>query len=176
MEQRPPGGEPAPEFRLSQDSAREIAGRTPPPRRRRTFLSTDHLSTEAAAAYVDGRLPHAGQTRADAHLAQCAQCRREVDDQREARRALRGSGPIRMPNDLRDRLSSLEGEKAPGTRHPGETASGEKAPREKAPGEESPGSGRTGAAGPTAGPTVNGGRAEATPWTRLLRRFRGTGH
>ena len=187
MEQRPPGGEPAPEFRLSQDSAREIAGRTPPPRRRRTFLSTDHLSTEAAAAYVDGRLPHAGQTRADAHLAQCAQCRREVDDQREARRALRGSGPIRMPNDLRDRLSSLEGEKAPGTRHPGETASGEKVPGEtasgekvpgetvpgeKAPGEEPPGSGRTGAAGPTAG----GGHAEATPWTRLLRRFRGTGH
>ncbi|GLB62536.1 hypothetical protein NCCP2495_04140 [Dietzia sp. NCCP-2495] len=173
MEQRPPGGEPTPEFRLSQESAREIAGQTGPPRRRRTFLSTDHLSTEAAAAYVDGRLPHAGQTRADAHLAQCEQCRREVDDQREARRALRGSGPIRMPSDLRDRLSSLGGlgetvdDTAPGSGAPG---AGESEPR--TPGERTPGNGPTGAAGPD----VGGGRAEATPWSRLLRRFRGTDH
>lgn len=188
MEQRPPGGEPTPEFRLSQESAREIAGQTGPPRRRRTFLSTDHLSTEAAAAYVDGRLPHAGQTRADVHLAQCEQCRREVDDQREARRALRGSGPIRMPSDLRDRLRSLDGlgetvdgsapgERLPGDKSPGERLLGDKTPGErlpgdKTPGERSPGNGPTGAAGPD----VGGGRAEATPWSRLLRRFRGTDH
>lgn len=178
MEQRPPGGEPTPEFRLSQESAREIAGQTGPPRRRSTFLSTDHLSTEAAAAYVDGRLPHAGQTRADVHLAQCEQCRREVDDQREARRALRGSGPIRMPSDLRDRLRSLDGlgetvdGSAPGERLPGDKSPGERLLGDKTPGERSPGNGPTGAAGPD----VGGGRAEATPWSRLLRRFRGTDH
>lgn len=153
MEQRHPGREPAPEFRLSQDAAREITDRTGPPRQRRTFLSTDHLSTEAAAAYVDGRLPQAGQTRADAHLALCDQCRREVDDQREARRALRGSGPIQMPSDLRDRLRSLEGLGALGS----DPTTG--------PGESEPSRGRN----------ADGG-AVTSPWTRLLRRFRGPGH
>ena len=42
----------APEFRLSQTSAREVVGRTGPPRVREQFLSTDHLSIEAAAAYA----------------------------------------------------------------------------------------------------------------------------
>lgn len=96
-----------PEYRLSQDSARTVVDRTPPPRTARRFLSTDHLSTEAAAAYADGRLPAAGQVRADAHLECCPQCRREVSDQRDARRALRGSGPIQMPGDLRERLRLL---------------------------------------------------------------------
>lgn len=96
-----------PEYRLSCDSARVVADGTPPPRTEQRFLSTDHLSTEAAAAYVDGRLPAAGQVRADAHLARCVQCRREVSDQRDARHALRGSGPIHMPGDLRERLSLL---------------------------------------------------------------------
>ncbi|MDX2355767.1 anti-sigma factor family protein [Dietzia sp. PP-33] len=95
------------EYRLSRDSVREVAGRTPPPRSEPHFLSTDHLSTEAAAAYVDGCLPPSGQVRADAHLAQCPQCRREVADQQDARRALRGSGPIHMPGDLRERLRLL---------------------------------------------------------------------
>ncbi|AWH92377.1 anti-sigma factor family protein [Dietzia lutea] len=98
----------APEFRLSQTSAREVVGRTGPPRAREHFLSTDHLSIEAAAAYVDGRLPEAGQSRADAHLARCADCRREVEGQREARHALRGSGPIHMPRELLERLRNLD--------------------------------------------------------------------
>jgi len=102
------GPVPGPEFTLSHDSAREVVDRTGPPRPRESFLSTDHLSTEAAAAYVDGRLPNAGQARADAHLARCGHCRREVEDQREARRALRSSGPIRMPRELVERLRSLE--------------------------------------------------------------------
>ena len=103
------GPRPGPEFTLSYDSAREVVGSTGPPRSRESFLSTDHLSIEAAAAYVDGQLPAAGQARADAHLARCELCRQEVDDQREARRVLRGSGPIQMPRELLERLRSLEG-------------------------------------------------------------------
>lgn len=148
MERRQHGGEPAPEFRLSPDAARSVTDQTGPPRPRRTFLSTDHLSTEAAAAYVDGRLPQGGRLRADAHLELCDQCRREVDDQREARRALRGSGPIRMPSDLRDRLRDLEG-LAPGAE----------------PDKHQP---------RRAQDTDDVGRG--SPWSRLLRRLRGPGH
>lgn len=153
MEQRQPGGEPAPEFRLSQETARRVADRTGAPRERRTFLSTDHLSTEAAAAYVDGRLPQAGQIRADAHLELCGQCRREIDDQREARRALRGSGPIRMPSDLRDRLRDLES----------------LGPREN-----------IARAGPETNDHRGAETADEhgadSPWSRLLRRLRRPGH
>lgn len=153
MERRQPGGDCAPEFQLSRETARQVADRTGPPRPRRTFLSTDHLSTEAAAAYVDGRLPQAGQVRADAHLELCDQCRREVDDQREARRALRGSGPIRMPSDLRDRLRGLEAPDAPGN----------------SPGDGPPG-GRAQAQG-------NTHRSDSgSPWSRLMRRLRRPGH
>jgi hypothetical protein len=102
-----PRPESASEYRLSSESAREVADRAGPPPGSRRFLSTDHLSTEAVAAYVDRRLPAAGQTRAEAHLARCPRCRREVAEQHDARRALRGSGPIHMPADLRDRLRSL---------------------------------------------------------------------
>ncbi|WP_346995775.1 hypothetical protein [Dietzia sp. SLG310A2-38A2] len=56
---------------------------------------------------MDGCLPPAGQVRADAHLTLCPQCRREVAEQQDARRALRGSGPIHMPGDLRERLRLL---------------------------------------------------------------------
>lgn len=151
MERRQSGGEPAPEFRLSRETARQVTDSTGPPRPRRVFLSTDHLSTEAAAAYVDGRLPQAGQVRADAHLELCDPCRREIDVQREARRALRGSGPIRMPDDLRDRLRGLEelgrrevgGQSGQDPRHGVETA---------------------------------GDHGQDNLWSRLLRRFRGHGH
>lgn len=153
MERRQPGGDSAPEFRLSQETARQVADRTGPPRPRRTFLSTDHLSTEAAAAYVDGRLPQAGQIRADAHLELCDQCRREVDDQREARRALRGSGPIHMPSDLRDRLRGLESPDVLGN---------------------SSGAGPTDGRAPEPGNARGGGPGSS--WSRLLRRLRRPGH
>lgn len=107
MDPRRPGPDPTPEFRLSAESAREVTGSVGPARPGGRFLSTDHLSTEAAAAYVDHRLPHAGQVRADAHLARCPECRREVETQRQVRHTLRDSGPIHMPRGLRDRLSSI---------------------------------------------------------------------
>lgn len=124
MDRHGSGTGSTPEYRLSRDSAREVAHRTGPPRDRPDFLSTDHLSTEAAAAYVDGRLPHAGQVRADAHLARCPQCRREVSDQREARHALRDSGPIHMPRELLERLRSLEDDPRPEPMRPPATAHG----------------------------------------------------
>ncbi|MDZ4233939.1 MAG: zf-HC2 domain-containing protein, partial [Dietzia sp.] len=88
MDRHQAGRGSTPEYRLSRDSVREVAESTPLPRGGRHFLSTDHLSTEAAAAYVDGCLPASGKVRADAHLAQCPQCRREVTEQQDARRAL----------------------------------------------------------------------------------------
>lgn len=153
MERRQPGGEPAPEFMLSQETARRVADRTGPPRPRRAFLSTDHLSTEAAAAYVDGRLPQAGQIHADAHLELCDQCRREIDDQREARRALRGSGPIHMPAELRDRLRDLEGLGSPHNEPQGGSDDSLRG-----------------------GTHLGGGSNPDNPWTRLMRRLRGSGH
>lgn len=107
MDRHRPEPDPASEYRLSPEVASEVTERTGRPAARNHFLSTDHLSTEAAAAYVDGYLPAAGQARADAHLARCPECRREVADQRDARHALRGSGPIHMPRDLRERLRSI---------------------------------------------------------------------
>lgn len=108
-----PGHDHPGEYRLSRRSAREVVGRTPPPRTEHRFLSTDHLSTEAVAAYVDARLPPTGQARADAHLARCPQCRSDVEAQGDARHALRGSGPIQMPGELRERLRHLGDATAP---------------------------------------------------------------
>lgn len=141
-----------PEFRLSSDAARLVAERTgAPSRRNRTFLSTEHLSTEAVAAYVDGRLPQSGAARADAHLSACPRCRQEVSEQRDARHALRGSGPIRMPDELRDRLRSLGegGGVDRGVDGHGAVPAAERSPM---PDEQ-----------------------ERSPWTRLLRRLRRPG-
>lgn len=119
MDRQRSGAGPEAEYHLSSVSARRVADSAGPPPGNRRFLSTDHLSAEAVAAYVDHRLPAAGLTRADAHLARCPRCRQEVSDQRDARRALRGSGPIHMPEDLRDRLRSL-GEGGPPGSVPGD--------------------------------------------------------
>lgn len=108
MDRHNTGRQPTSEYTLSHAAAREVVDRAGPPRPRPHFLSTDHLSAEAVAAYVDGRLPNAGRVRADAHLPLCPQCSREVDEQRDVRHALRGSGPIRMPQDLLQRLRSLD--------------------------------------------------------------------
>ncbi|AZB38790.1 RNA polymerase subunit sigma-70 [Mycobacterium avium subsp. paratuberculosis] len=78
----------------------------------RQFGSTEHLSVEAIAAFVDGELRMNAHLRAAHHLSQCAQCAAEVDDQSRARAALRDSRPIRIPAyespDTPDRLADRD--------------------------------------------------------------------
>ncbi len=73
----------------------------------RQFGSTEHLSIEAVAAYVDGELRMNAHLRAAHHLALCAQCAAEVDAQQLAREALRDSRPVSMPSALFSALSQI---------------------------------------------------------------------
>lgn len=77
------------------------------------FSSTDHLCTEAVAAFVDGELAPAAHRRAQAHLMECPECRREVARQRQAARRLRDSGELRVPAELRRRLASFDEDSVP---------------------------------------------------------------
>jgi anti-sigma factor RsiW len=71
------------------------------------FSSTDHLSPEAVAAFVDGELPMKIHMRAAGHLAACPQCAEEIDAQGQARAALRDSRPVTMPTSLMGLLSAI---------------------------------------------------------------------
>ncbi|WNG80688.1 anti-sigma E factor RseA [Mycobacterium sp. ITM-2016-00316] len=73
----------------------------------RRFGSTEHLSTEAIAAFVDGELRMTAHLRAGHHLSLCPLCAGEVDAQRQARSALRDACPIAMPNSLLGLLSQI---------------------------------------------------------------------
>ena len=73
----------------------------------RQFGSTEHLSTEAIAAFVDGELRMSAHLRAAHHLSLCPQCAAEVEGQRRARAALRDSQPIRIPSTLLGLLSQI---------------------------------------------------------------------
>jgi anti-sigma factor RsiW len=73
----------------------------------RRFGSTEHLSTEAIAAFVDGELRMTAHLRAGHHLSLCPSCANEVDAQRQARSALRDACPIAMPNSLLGLLSQI---------------------------------------------------------------------
>lgn len=73
----------------------------------RQFGSTEHLSTEAIAAFVDGELRMTAHLRAAHHLSLCPQCAAEVDGQRQARAALRESRPIDVPTSLLGTLSQI---------------------------------------------------------------------
>jgi hypothetical protein len=73
----------------------------------RQFSSTDHLSIEAVAAYVDGELPMKAHLRAGSHLSVCQQCAAEVEAQGQARAALRDSCPVAMPSTLMGLLSQI---------------------------------------------------------------------
>jgi len=73
----------------------------------REFGSTEHLSTEAIAAFVDGELRMTAHLRAGHHLSLCPQCAAEVDAQGQARAALRESCPIDIPSGLLGLLSQI---------------------------------------------------------------------
>jgi anti-sigma factor RsiW len=73
----------------------------------RQFRSTEHLSTEAIAAFVDGELRMNAHLRAAHHLSLCPECAAAVDDQSRARAALRDSHPIRIPSTLLGLLSEI---------------------------------------------------------------------
>jgi anti-sigma factor ChrR (cupin superfamily) len=73
----------------------------------RQFGSTEHLSTEAIAAFADGELRMAAHLRAASHLSLCPECAVEVDTQRQARAALRDSCPVAMPSSLLGLLSQI---------------------------------------------------------------------
>lgn len=73
----------------------------------RQFGSTEHLSTEAVAAFVDGELRMTAHLRAAHHLSLCPECAWEVDAQRQARTALRDSCPVAMPSSLLGLLSQI---------------------------------------------------------------------
>ena len=73
----------------------------------RRFGSTEHLSTEAIAAFVDGELRMSAHLRAAHHMSMCPQCSAEVDAQGQARSALRESCPIRIPSSLLGALSEI---------------------------------------------------------------------
>ncbi len=73
----------------------------------RQFGSTEHLSIEAIAAYVDGELRMKSYLRAAHHLSLCPECAAEVEGQTQARSALRDSVPIDMPSSLLGLLSQI---------------------------------------------------------------------
>lgn len=87
----------------------------------RQFGSTEHLSSEAIAAFVDGELRMTAHLRAAHHLSLCPECVAEVDAQGQARSALRDSCPIAIPNALLGMLSQIPHHSPPPTEAPEQT-------------------------------------------------------
>lgn len=73
----------------------------------RRFSSTEHLASEAVAAFADGELRMAAYLRAARHIAECPECAAEVDAQQQARAALKDSGEVSMPTSLLGLLSQI---------------------------------------------------------------------
>ncbi|WP_338886197.1 hypothetical protein [Rhodococcus sovatensis] len=73
----------------------------------RRFSSTEHLASEAVAAFADGELRMAAYLRAARHIAECPECAAEVDAQQQARAALKDSGEMSMPGSLLGLLSQI---------------------------------------------------------------------
>jgi hypothetical protein len=73
----------------------------------RQFGSTEHLSIEAIAAFVDGELRMNPYLRAAHHLSMCTECAAEVEAQTQAREVLRDSNPVDTPTALLGLLSQI---------------------------------------------------------------------
>lgn len=78
------------------------------------FRPTEHLASEAVAAYVDGELRMNAYLRAAQHLSLCPECAAEVDAQQQARIALRQSGQVSIPTGLHDSLTRIPLAEPPG--------------------------------------------------------------
>ncbi|TQF65627.1 RNA polymerase subunit sigma-70 [Rhodococcus spelaei] len=76
-------------------------------RKPRQFSSTEHLASEAVAAYVDGELQMNAYLRAAQHLSLCPECAASVDAQQHVRGALRRASEISMPTSLLGLLSQI---------------------------------------------------------------------
>ncbi|WP_072805643.1 hypothetical protein [Rhodococcoides yunnanense] len=76
-------------------------------RKPRRFSSTEHLASEAVAAFADGELRMAAYLRAAHHISECPECAAEVDAQQQARSALKSSGDMSMPHSLLGLLSQI---------------------------------------------------------------------
>ncbi|MFE3290257.1 RNA polymerase subunit sigma-70 [Rhodococcus sp. NPDC059234] len=76
-------------------------------RKPRQFSSTEHLASEAVAAYVDGELQMNAYLRAAQHLSLCPECAASVDAQQHVRGALRRASEISMPSSLLGLLSQI---------------------------------------------------------------------
>ena len=83
----------------------------------REFSSVDHLSADAAAMFVDNELSRGAMHRARLHIVHCAECREEINRQRETVDYLRSeckNEEVSAPMDLKARLASLANECMPG--------------------------------------------------------------
>ena len=78
------------------------------------FRPTEHLASEAIAAYVDGELRMNAYLRAAQHLSVCPECAAEVEAQQQARIALRRAGQVSIPTDLHDSLTRIPLGELPG--------------------------------------------------------------
>ncbi|GGK47503.1 hypothetical protein [Nocardia camponoti] len=73
------------------------------------FQPTEHLASEAVAAYVDGELRMNAYLRAAQHISLCPECAYEVDAQQTARIALRRAAQagVDVPRGLHDSLTRI---------------------------------------------------------------------
>lgn len=74
---------------------------------RAATLFQDHLGLDAIVAYTDGALSLTAFQRVAAHIARCAPCADEVDEQAVARRQLRSAACPTIPGDLIRSLLSI---------------------------------------------------------------------
>ena len=81
------------------------------------FASVDHLSSDAAAMFIDNELSRGAMHRARLHLVHCSECRQEIARQRDTVDFVRSecrNDNVTAPVDLKAKLMSLANECAPG--------------------------------------------------------------
>lgn len=85
--------------------------------RTQDFASVDHLSSDAAAMFIDNELSRGAMHRARLHLVHCSECRQEITRQRDTVDFVRTecrNDNVTAPSDLKAKLMSLANECDPG--------------------------------------------------------------